>query len=102
MRIHELKTWPEAFLGIWQDRLHHTLRKNDRDYQEHDRLILREYDPELLYCGRVVVVSVESITREHEGLCNGFLVMSIRVLAKGSDGNGPHAASWARKVAQSA
>lgn len=44
-KIHTLKTWPEYFAAIIDGRKRFELRKNDRDYQVGDLLVLQEYDP---------------------------------------------------------
>lgn len=43
---HELKLHPKYFNRILTGQKTFEIRKNDRDFQIGDRLILREYDPE--------------------------------------------------------
>jgi hypothetical protein len=43
---HALKTWPEQFQAVKAGLKTFELRKNDRDYQVGDKLVLCEYDPE--------------------------------------------------------
>lgn len=45
MKVHELKVWPEYFHSLLNGTKAFEVRKNDRDFQEGDILILREYDP---------------------------------------------------------
>lgn len=47
MTEHTLKTWPEFFQAIVDDRKPFEYRLNDRDYQEGDVLHLQEYVPNL-------------------------------------------------------
>ena len=44
MKTHELKTLPEYFEQVWNGNKRFELRKNDRDFQENDILILKEYN----------------------------------------------------------
>lgn len=44
MTEHILKCWPEFFQETWEGRKTFELRKNDRDYQVGDTIILREWD----------------------------------------------------------
>ena len=43
---HELKIWPEFFKQIRNGRMKFQLRRNDRDFQVGDELLLKEWDPE--------------------------------------------------------
>lgn len=45
-RLHELKTHPQHFAGIWEGRQRHDIRVADRLFTAGDRAHLREYDPE--------------------------------------------------------
>lgn len=45
MTIHELKTWPAFFWPVVHGDKTFELRKNDRDFQVGDVLVLREWDP---------------------------------------------------------
>ncbi|KQT89319.1 hypothetical protein ASG49_16185 [Marmoricola sp. Leaf446] len=92
-RIHEVKSWSEFFRPIAAGERSHELRRNDRDYQVGDFLILREYDPKLgHYTGSVCEALVTSMTsRERpcavsdEGLHPDFCILSIRVTARSED-----------------
>ena len=44
--IHELKTWPEPFASIRSGAKTHEIRRNDRDYQVGDTLLLGEWLPQ--------------------------------------------------------
>lgn len=55
MANHILKTWREPFEAVWTEQKRFEVRKNDRDYQAGDSLLLREYDPETdTYSGREI------------------------------------------------
>lgn len=59
MTTHELKTWPECFVEIWEGRKTFELCKNDRDFQPGDELVLREYDPSAgTYSGRKITAKI--------------------------------------------
>jgi hypothetical protein len=61
---HELKTWPEFFEQTLNGRKMFELRKNDRNFQVGDELLLQEWIPEHQgkgYTGRAVLVQVDSI-----------------------------------------
>jgi ribosomal protein S17 len=45
MTEHELKTWRPYFEDVWEGRKAFEVRKNDRDFQVGDRVILRETGP---------------------------------------------------------
>ncbi|MHA7822488.1 DUF3850 domain-containing protein [Chryseobacterium arthrosphaerae] len=79
--IHELKTLPEYFAMLWCGSKNFELRKDDRDYKVHDELLLKEFDPEKGYTGRMLHRKVEYILRGGQfGLANGYCIMSIRKL----------------------
>lgn len=55
MTTHELKTWPHFFEDLQGDCKTFELRKNDRDFQVGDLLILEEYDPKTkTYTGNII------------------------------------------------
>ena len=78
MKTHQLKTLPHFFEQVEQLNKHFELRKDDRGFEEGDRLILSEYDPEEGFTGREVWVIVNYILRDFEGLREGYCIMDIR------------------------
>jgi hypothetical protein len=42
---HDLKTWPEFFRRVRSGQKNFEVRKNDRDFQVGDTLVLLEYNP---------------------------------------------------------
>ena len=79
MRIpvkHRLKIWPEFFEAVLSGKKTFEIRKNDRDYQVNDLLLLQEYNPETEeYTGRELLVEVTYIT--DFGQPENQVVMSI-------------------------
>ena len=55
MKVHILKTLPEYFELILIKQKTFEVRKNDRDFQPEDFLILQEYS-ECLYTGRCITI----------------------------------------------
>lgn len=77
---HELKTWPEYFQAVWDGNKTFELRKNDRDYQVGNRLILREWCPKLNdYTGRRTARIVSWILKDAEGfgLKDGYVILGF-------------------------
>lgn len=81
MKTHELKTWPEFFSAVMRGRKKFEVRKNDRNFQEGDQLLLREYDPETKqYLGSQLVVDVGYILPlKYLGEKSDFVVMGIEI-----------------------
>lgn len=44
-RIHDLKTWPQFFDAVASRRKNFEVRRDDRDFQPGDWLLLEEWDP---------------------------------------------------------
>ena len=83
--IHELKTWPDVFIAILEGRKCHEYRVDDRDFQLHDTLVLREWTPGVddggRYTGRVIKTIVTYIDKSPRwGIADGYAAMTIRVL----------------------
>lgn len=76
---HDLKTWPAFFAAVLAGDKRFELRRDDRDYQVGDTLLLREWDPETQeYSGREVTAPVTYIVRGPKfGLEAGNVVMSL-------------------------
>lgn len=86
-KTHELKTWPSAFDAIWGDRKHYELRKNDRDFNIGDNIILREFDDvSNSYTGRAVECEITYMTCGGEwGLPEDMCVLSFHVINTTTD-----------------
>lgn len=77
--IHELKTWKEYFEEVFMCRKTFEVRKNDRNFQKGDILILKEWDNEKQeYTGRQMARGVSYILNGGQfGIENGFVVMAL-------------------------
>lgn len=98
MREHEIKSWPEFFEPVYEGEKTFELRKNDRNYQVGDVLVIREWKPPApateekgFYTGRMVMAeityvmegagSIGTILPLH-GLALGYCILAIEVLSK--------------------
>ena len=80
MKTHKLKTWDIYFQPILDGIKRFELRKNDRDFKQGDRLILKEVNPlnPPHYTGRSLVVKVDYILYGEGGwLKKDYCIMSI-------------------------
>ena len=77
MKTHELKILPQYFQAVWDGIKTFEVRKDDRDYQCGDILVLREWDGK--YTGSELDVEVTYILRNASryGLADGYCIMSI-------------------------
>lgn len=82
MTTHELKCWPGFFGAISEGRKTFELRRHDRDYQEGDILLLREWrEYQQEYTGKSIRCEVTYILRGPVfALPQGWVCMSIRFL----------------------
>ncbi len=78
--IHVLKTWPDYFQAVIEERKTFEIRKNDRDFKVGDEIILDEWDPKHeQYTGRVALVRITYIL-EGTFAIMGKCLMSIKLL----------------------
>jgi ASCH domain. len=78
-KVHELKTWPDYFKEVFMGHKNFEIRKNDRNFQCGDILILKEWDPEHEeYTGRMLARNVLYVLAGGQfGIEPNFVVMSI-------------------------
>lgn len=78
---HELKTWPTFFCAVLARTKTYEIRKNDRNFQVGDELLLKEWDPQTQrYSGREISVEVSYMTKGGQwGIPEDICVMGIRI-----------------------
>ena len=86
MKKHELKILPQYFQAVWDGVKTFELRKDDRDYQHGDILVLKEWDGEK-YTGSALCVKVTYILQNAEryGLESGYVIIGIRRIVSNAD-----------------
>jgi hypothetical protein len=77
---HELKTWPEYFEEVMKGNKPFEIRRDDRNYQIGDTLILQEYTMTNGYTDREVVADVTYIFPGGSfGVEDGYCVMGLKI-----------------------
>lgn len=77
-KSHDLKTWPRFFSAIESGHKPFEIRKNDRNFEPGDTLVLREWDPETEhYTGKVLVRRISYMIDEWIGLVPGYCVLGL-------------------------
>jgi hypothetical protein len=79
MKVHELKVYKEYFQLILSGHKPWEIRKDDRDFEPGDELVLKEYDKlELQLTGRFLHKKVDYILKGGQyGLEDGYVIMSL-------------------------
>lgn len=76
---HYLKAWPEYFQAVKDGTKTFEIRKDDRNFQVNDTLVLQEYDPETGYTGvDDLRFEVPYILRGQPFLPEGYVCMSLK------------------------
>jgi hypothetical protein len=82
MKMHELKTVNPYFTAVWDGKKLFEIRKDDRKFESHDILWLREYFDNN-YTGRSVLCHVTYCMSDlFIGLKKGYCAMGIEILQK--------------------
>lgn len=74
--VHALKTLPEFFVKVAAGEKTFEIRKNDRNYQVGDLLVLEEWSPETGYTWRSETRFVSYITGYNQQ--DNYIVMGLR------------------------
>ena len=78
-KTHDLKCWPGFFKLMREGRKLFDYRKNDRDFQEGDYVIQREYEPlAKAFTGKWFKATVELVVRKAPGLPDGYCIMQLK------------------------
>jgi len=83
MKTHELKIWPQWFDAVRAGSKTFEIRRDDRNFNVGDKLILEEYKPGVgSYTGRKLEKTIKYITRDNDGegrfgLLPGYCVLGI-------------------------
>jgi hypothetical protein len=71
---HELKSWPQYFEATLEGTKTFELRRNDRDYQAGDLVVLREYEPGMdRYTGRYQIHEITYVLSSWPLVAKGLL-----------------------------
>ena len=89
-KVHHVKSWPQYFVRIKEGQRTHDLRRNDRDFQVGDTMVLAEFDPQAQnYTGQTCEVEITSMTSmsqpcavSSEALDPAFCILSIKRMVK--------------------
>lgn len=84
MKEHILKCVRVPFEKKWEGKKPWEWRKNDRDFQEGDYLIEREYDPATdAYSGREILEKVTFLLHGGEfGIPEGYVIMTTEEITR--------------------
>lgn len=79
MMLHELKTWPPCYQAVASGRKTFEVREDDRDFKVGDRLLLREWDPDLRsYTGRKLTCEITyKLDGGDFGVMEGYCALAI-------------------------
>lgn len=78
MTTHYLKTWPGSFQCVKSGLKTFEWRKNDRDFQLGDKVVLDEYDHETGYTGEVLEVVITYILEKNFGIPDGYCIFGFK------------------------
>ena len=79
MKTHDIKILPQYFERIENGQKMFEVRKNDRDYQVGDELILDEWDPiTQKYTERLIIMHISYILHGGQfGIAEGYCVLGL-------------------------
>lgn len=87
MTTHYLKTWPYYFCLMCDGSKTFEYRRNDRNYQVGDRLVLQEWDPgSACYSGQEFRCKVMLVVTAAPGLPVGHCIMQTEALDRQEGG----------------
>jgi hypothetical protein len=77
MKIHELKIKPEFYIEVFMEKKSFELRKNDRDFQVGDMIILKEFDDSLGFTELSIARKIIYILKDYKGLEKDYVILQI-------------------------
>lgn len=78
IKVHCIKCEKEFFNDVAEGNKSFEIRKNGRDYQPGDDIVLREYDKELAeLTGREIRVSIIYFLADYPGIEPGYCILGI-------------------------
>lgn len=86
-KYHELKVWPEQFGAIQAGTKTFEFRKNDRNFEYGDAVLLREWDQFAVdgyngYTGKSIPVRITYILTSGFGIPEGYCVFSFKMVQR--------------------
>lgn len=79
MKVHKLKILPEYYNAQIEGKKNFEIRKNDRNYQVGDWLLLKEYNPKIKkFTERKVMVEITYITDYQQK--HGYVVLGTKYI----------------------
>lgn len=79
MKVHKLKILPEYYNAQIEGKKNFEIRKNDRNYQIGDWLLLKEYNPKIKkFTERKVMVEITYITDYQQK--DGYVVLGAKYI----------------------
>ena len=96
-KTHDLKCWPEYFQQVWDSNKLFEIRKNDRNFQVGDKVLLFEYDPRIsTFTGRMLTSEITSVIEYPDALKDGYVVFGLdyEMLEQGHGYPVNEAAGW--------
>lgn len=78
-KVHIVKCVSPHFEEVWEERKPFEVRKDDRDYQPSDVIVLRHWDPARGYDGqrRSLIFRIGSVLRDFPGLRKGHCAFGL-------------------------
>ncbi len=82
-KLHEVKIYPEYFFDVAEGRKGFELRKNDRNYEAGDFLLLRSYDKDRdIVSGEWVLTKITGVLSDVPGLDPEYAILNIKLIDK--------------------
>jgi len=78
MKYHQLKTHPQYFQAVRAGTKKFEFRKNDRNFEVGDRVILKEYNPKTKrYTNQMLQIQITYVLKDYDGIEDGYCIFSF-------------------------